>query len=205
MFRESKGECLAATEHADNSPPEFRRHIGSDFVIDANRINARGTLPQMCQLERWHRDGVTCIVISNEASAEASHGSSRRYLKTGEYIHTVTHGRAQDEVWLLKAIESVLYPAGARISNHQNDARIVFNAAKYLDILITADGASKTQPGGILGHREKLQALHPTIRIMSDDEAVDFVREKIRERDEQIKRIAGSFLNVQLPSWIGQD
>jgi hypothetical protein len=45
----------------------------------------------------------------------------------------------------------------------------------------TGDGASKSQPGGILGNREKLESL---VHIMSAEEAVAFVKQKMQERDE---------------------
>ena len=37
-----------------------------------------------------------------------------------------------------------------------NDIEIVFNAAKYEGILVTADGGSRRQLGGILGNRAAL-------------------------------------------------
>lgn len=184
---------------------EFKRHIGWDFVIDANRINARGKLPHMCQLEKWGRDGVTRIVISNEASEEASRGNTARRDKAADHINTVTHVRAPDEIQLLKAIVDVLSSGGTKKTNDEIDARIVFNAAKYLDILITNDGASNSQPGGILGHRDKLRSLHPSIKIMSDLEAVSFVRERIKQRDDQIRLIVEAFPSATTPSWVGQD
>jgi hypothetical protein len=65
--------------------------------------------------------------------------------------------------------------------NEANDVEIAFNANKYGAILVTADGGSRRQPGGILGNRVALARLG--VQVMSDGEAVALVREKIQERD----------------------
>ena len=63
-------------------------------------------------------------------------------------------------------IGAVIFPHGIRSQRQKNDVEIVFNAHKYERILITWDGASKRQPGGILGNREKLRSLD--IQVMRD-------------------------------------
>ena len=53
----------------------------------------------------------------------------------------------------------------------------------------------------MLGHRDQLSEF---VTIMSDDEAVAFIRSKIDERDNFNRRVAEE--NVQpLPDWTGQD
>jgi hypothetical protein len=79
--------------------------------------------------------------------------------------------------------------------------RIVCEAAKYGAILVTGDGGSKTQPGGILGNRHKLKNV---VKILSPDEAMDFVRHRIRERDEFNIRFVKEF-GGELPPWTGCD
>jgi hypothetical protein len=90
--------------------------------------------------------------------------------------------RSSHPIRCFKKIERVLWPEGARSANERNDVEVVAEAAKYAATLVTADGRSKTQPLGILGHREEL-ARAVGVKILSPDEAVDFVREKIRDRD----------------------
>ena len=46
-----------------------------------------------------------------------------------------------------------MFPNGAKDDNELNDVRIVCEAKKYEAILVTGDGGSKAQPGGILGNR----------------------------------------------------
>ena len=57
------------------------------------------------------------------------------------------------------------------------------------------------KPGGILGNREKLKDM---LTIFSPDEAVDFVRSKIKERDDFNMRVAKEF-GGELPEWTGKD
>lgn len=59
-------------------------------------------------------------------------------------------------------------------------------------------GGSRSQPGGILGNRDPLQAISGA-RIMTADEAVAHVHERIQNRDQLCRMIstdAGS--NVKL-------
>ena len=74
-------------------------------------------------------------------------------------------------------------------------------AVKYQAILVTSDGASKSQPGGILGNRHHLSNL---LQIMSPEESVAFIRSKIKERDELNRRLVKEF-GGELPSWTEQD
>lgn len=79
--------------------------------------------------------------------------------------------------------------------------KIIFDAAKYAAILVTGDGGSKSQPGGIIGNRDKLRDV---VKILSLEEAVTFIREKIQERDEFNKRVSKE-IGGQLPAWTGLD
>ena len=79
---------------------------------------------------------------------------------------------------------------------------IVFNAKKYCRILITNDGGSRSQPGGILGNASRLAELG--ITVMSDNCAVEKVEEKIRSRDKRAQKIADKFGDF-LPEWFNQD
>ena len=77
----------------------------------------------------------------------------------------------------------------------------MFEAAKYAAILVTRDGGSKNQPGGMLGNREKLRDY---VRLMSDSETVAFVEAKIAERDEFNRRVVAEY-GGELPPWTGKD
>ncbi|WP_457282685.1 hypothetical protein [Polaromonas sp. P5_D5] len=169
--------------------------------IDTNLINARQKLGAVNLLERWYADEVILINISSVAHDEAqADGDPLRVKKANEQIYTATPPVPENDP-LFEKVQTALFPQGPKDENQRNDIRIVCEAAKYHAILVTADGASKTQPGGILGNRHKLGNL---VQIMSPEEAVAFVRSKIRERDEFNERSVKEF-GGELPPWTGKD
>ncbi len=169
--------------------------------IDTNLINARQRLDAVNQLERWYKDEVILLNMSSTAHGEAqADGDKRRTRKANQQIYTNTPPISESDP-LFKQVEAPLFPQGAADENQRNDIRIVCEAARYHAILVTGDGASKSQPGGILGNRQKL---HGFVQIMSPDEAVAYVRSKIRDRDEFNERMAKEF-GGELPSWTGKD
>jgi len=171
--------------------------------IDTNLINARQKLEAVNQLERWYADGIILMNMSGTARTEAlAGGNKQRTRKANQQIFTVTDPEDSDGV-RFKAIEDVLFPAGAKDQNQRNDVRIVADAIHYAATLVTNDGASASQPGGILGHREEL-ARRFGVRILTADEAIAFVREKIRERDEFNRQVVREF-GGELPEWTGKD
>lgn len=169
--------------------------------IDANLINARQKLSAVNELEKWAEDGIICINMSSTARKEARAGSnSNRTRKADEQIHTLTpSAEANDPDY--QYIEAAIFPGGTKDENQQNDIKIIFEAKKYAAVLVTSDGGSKTQPGGILGNRDKLKNM---LKILSPDEAVDFVRSKIQERDNFNMRVAKEF-GGEVPEWTGSD
>ena len=171
--------------------------------VDANRVNARTALPNMNQLEKWRDDEVILMQVSRTAQEEAAAGgSTARSRKAHSYIFTLTGNLIDDERRQVSEIERVLFPNGASARNERNDVDVVFNAGKYGAILVTADGASRRQPGGILGNRAKLAALG--FEVMTDDEAVAHIRRKIHERDERAVERARRD-GKPVPAWVGKD
>ena len=157
----------------------------------------------MNQLEAWHKAGVILIHMSQIANEEAeAGGDARRSKKATSYIFSMTYGDTVDEQAEMRAIERMLFPNGADSQNERNDVEVVFNAKKYGAVLVTADGGSKRQPGGILGNRDALRRLG--VSVVTDAEAVEIVRKKIAERDARLRAKAASSNSV-LPSWIGSD
>jgi len=179
------------------------RSLPLEFYIDTNRINARQSLPHMDQLEKWHRNRVISIQMAEEAHDEAIRGNSaQRARKARSYIYSTVPPDMQAQYrHILKEIESILFPSGAQTPSQVNDVRIVFNAAYYMSILVTNDGDSSTQPNGILGNRDKLAKF---VQVMRDSEAVELVKERVRQRDERARKIA-SMTGQPLPEWVGND
>lgn len=169
--------------------------------IDTNLINARQKLQAVNQLEKWAEDEVILINISSSAFREAqADGNPQRVKKACQQVFTDTPAVEPHDPLYLR-VESALFPEGAQNENQRNDIRIVCEASKYPSILVTADGSSKSQPGGILGNRHKLKDI---VKILSPEEAVDFIRQKIKERDGFNAKFVEEF-GGNLPPWTGQD
>ena len=176
---------------------EEGRNLFLIFQIDANRINARAQLPNMNQLERWADSGIILVEMSRVAYDEARSGQDHsRSLKVSGYIYSYTYADTLEEKQTMDQIARVLFSEGMQTSNDRGDVEIVFNAHKYGAILVTADGA-------ILDKAPELAARFP-IRIMTDDQAVAFVRGRIRARDERARQRAVDS-DTPVPEWVGKD
>ena len=181
-----------------------QRYVYLRFVIDTNRINARGNLLYMNQLEKWHNDDVIQIEVPGEVLQEMSDGAyTPGTMKAKTYGRTIVTARMQAKYQSdRQKIESMLFPSGAREKGEQYDVGIVLNARHYRAILVTNDGDSKSQPNGILGNRAELAKMG--IQVMRDTEAVELVKRKIKERDDIARAIAEK-TGETAPQWVGTD
>jgi hypothetical protein len=161
------------------------------FQIDTNRINARGGLVYMNQLESWADNGTITLHFSSTVLNEIQkpgigHAREQQISRriSGELFTT---GFPEDEQRQpFEKIENILFPNGCKKDESKmNYVRIVFHAYKYHYILITDEGDSKSQPEGILGNAAALSAL--SIKVMRDSEAVDMVRCKIDKLNDYIQ------------------
>ena len=193
---------VSSGRYAPRTMTAHDRYLYLVFHIDANRINARGKLEHVNRLEKWRADGLIDVMMSRTAQAEAATGSETRMTKAYGYIFTMTSDLTQTEGKRRSEISRILFPHGLQSRNEQNDVDIVFNADKYRAILVTNDGASKSQPAGILGRRDELTNIG--IRVVSDREAVEMVLNAIASRDDRIRRICNAN-NESPPIWVGSD
>jgi hypothetical protein len=183
--------------------PKPNRFVFAAFQIDTNRINARQQIESMNQLEKWARDKVILLDMSEPAFREALNGNNwQRVQKTITYMFAQPAITAQQEQHLVSQIEQILFPGGAKTSNERNDVLAAFTAKKYQRTLVTKDGGSKSQPGGILGNAAALASLG--ITVASDTEAVCFVRAKIARRDADALHYC-NITGEPLPHWVGVD
>jgi hypothetical protein len=157
----------------------------------------------MNRLRKWHDDGVIALEMSEPALSEAlADADVVRSSTAREYTYCSTMATTKGEQNLLSQIEKCLFPRGACCQSERNDVEIVFNAWKYEAILVTNDGASRRQPGGILGNRDALRVIGA--QVMSDNEAVVYVEKRIERRD-RLARAQALNLRYELPSWVGTD
>jgi hypothetical protein len=174
-------------------------HERSVFVrvhLDANRINSRQRLPAVNQLETWQDDDVIELFMSETAHDEARDGGDpARTRKALGYIYSISMANTAGEQARIREIEGILGGSEPLDANTKRDAEIVFNAAKYSAILATADKR-------ILRNRQELHRLGA--RVMSDEEVVTHIREKVAERD-QFVRISAEHDGRPMPDWVGRD
>ena len=172
------------------------------FHIDTNMINAYGKLPAMSQLEKWAKGEVILINMSNVSFNEAQQGNNaKRTKKALSQIFTLVDESVDGSNPDYQKVAKAIFSDGVKDDNQRNDVKIVCDAIKWNAILVTNDGDSKKQPGGILGNADKLKDY---VKIMGDDEAVEFVNKKIEERDNRNREIA-KITGKELPEWTGKD
>lgn len=107
-----------------------------------------------------------CVHIGDEAPEL---DENRGKPGTLSYVFTLTEPDIDASSALYQDIERILFPDGTQCFNQKNDVKIVHDAAHWKAILVTDEGGSKRQPGGMLGNRSQLSRF---VRIMSDEEAV---------------------------------
>lgn len=178
------------------------RRVGPAYQLDANRINARQKDSFVNQLEKWHNEGVIFLEMPHDAYIEARHGSKERAEKADNYTWISTNDSIGGETEIRRKIEAILFPSGTINKNQQKDVMILFTARQASATLITADGDSKTQPGGILGNACALAKLG--IRVLSAQEAVNEVTQFIYARDQMARQISNS-TGAWPPHWVRQD
>lgn len=172
------------------------------FHIDTNLINARGKLDAMNQIEKWASDDVILVNMSNVSFYEAQQGNSvERTKKALSHIFTLqVDGFAEVDPLFIKFREAV-FPGQELSQNQINDIKVLCEASKWNAYLITNDGGSKKQPGGILGNRDKISDY---VTVMRDVEVVTFINEKIKERDAHNLKVH-QYTGLELPDWHGND
>lgn len=172
------------------------------FHIDTNMINAKGNLPAMNQIEKWAAEGLILVNMSDTSFCEAQQGNNTaRVQKALSQIFTITDESIRDDDNTFREVANILFPNGVENENQRNDVVIICEAIKYQAILVTNDGDSKKQPGGILGNADKLRNL---VQVMRDKEAVEFINLKISRRDA-INRKVSEYTGEALPEWTDKD
>ncbi len=172
------------------------------FHIDTNMINAYGKLPAMSQLEKWANAEVILINMSSVSFNEAQQGNNaKRTKKALSQIFTLLDESVDASNPTFQKVVNAIFPDGVKDDNQRNDVKIVCDAIKWHAILLTDDGGSKKQPGGILGNADKLKDY---VQIMRDHEAVEFINKKIEDRDNWNREIA-KITGKELPEWTGKN
>lgn len=182
-------------------PKRNLTHIA--FIVDTNCVNARQVMPEMNQLEDWASKELILLQTTEIAQNEMAAGNNAaRIAKAYSFIYTMSKRTTHEETAKLQKIEDILFPNGAVTQNQKNDVEIVFNAGKYPKPLITNDGGSKSQPGGILGNKHALASIG--IDVINPAEAVSKVKASLQDRDKYARQWALKN-GAEVPSWVGQE
>ena len=181
-----------------------RQVHGIILMLDTNCINARGSDLALNQIEKWRQDEVVVVIMDKVSHREAlKGGSDARSRKAMSHVFSLDVGRAAEDEQRSKTIEAIVFPPGCKSQNERNDVELVSQARRFNAHLITRDGGSSRQPGGLLGNRDQLQKA-VGVRIVTPEEAVDLVQGKIKTRDE-LTRYRASRVGAPLPEWVGRD
>jgi len=179
------------------------RNLDRVYQLDANRINARQKDADVNQLELWHKHKVIFLEMSLIAYDEACIGSKDRSKKAENYTWISTNDSLGGETEFRRIIESIVFPLGAKKPGEKNDISILLDAKIGGATLVTLDGASHSQPGGILGNANRLLS-DIGIRVITAKQAVNEIRKYIRFRDRVARNVA-KITGKKLPKWVGKD
>jgi hypothetical protein len=150
----------------ETSPPPL-------YLLDANACNARQSIPALNELERLAEEGLIQLCYTYVTWDEAQRGSVMRRIKVDDFFYL---GLASDdenkliqEQWR-KKIENIVFPFHEKSESQRADIEALLIVKMAGGCFVTRDGGSTTQPGGILGHRDKLALLG--IEVVGFDEAL---------------------------------
>jgi N-acetylmuramic acid 6-phosphate (MurNAc-6-P) etherase len=128
----------------------------------------------MNELEKMADEGKIMLNWSSTAQSEALNNESQNLKRKAQtHIYTIndeddefpqTPSKIQNEIFKIMEISS------QSSQNDINDALIICEAHKYGAILISNDGASRSQAKGILGRRNELKDY---VQVVTPSEALE--------------------------------
>jgi hypothetical protein len=139
------------------------------FHLDANTVNSRQTDPHLNKLEYLASVGVVKLEYSEVAYDEAEYGSVGRKTKVEKFTWAGLANQPELEDSWRRLIADAVFPSGVITASQRNDVEILLTAKIAGAILVTNDGASKSQGRGILGSKMQLDALG--IQVLNPAEA----------------------------------
>ena len=162
----------------------MRQRVGQPFIADSNRVNSRGGLPAMTALRKLADAGDIKLLYTEEIQAELERCRNPKIRTASRELSALFAKSLDDdeEEDQRGRITRILFPNGLRSDNDRVDVDTIRVAQLWTANVITNDGASKTQPGGILGAASRLHR-EIGVQVMRDFEAEKLVARLIRERD----------------------
>jgi hypothetical protein len=129
------------------------------FLLGANACNAKQAIAELNELERIGRSGRIDLQYTETTWDEARRNSERRQAKVHKSLFTGANVNRELEAPWREAIARAVFPEGIVTDDQRRDVEALLTAKLAGGYFVTRDGASKTQPGGILGHKAELAAL----------------------------------------------
>jgi len=182
--------------------PDLALMFGLSFQLDSNRVNARGGLASVSELEEWKKRGVIGLEWSSpvyeELARDAPDGA--RWKKACGRLVAKPAITLESERRDLAEIEALVFPGGPRDENERADALALFAAKKYCAIFVTNDGAGGKKRG-ILTSRQRLADVG--VQVVTDEEAVALVRRALGDfaRMERQRSMSGESLHEWIAAW----
>lgn len=132
------------------------------FLLDANACNSLQRIGQLNELEGMAQAGLIHLLYTETTWGEAQLGSPGRCRKVSDYFF-VGLSNDNENVQLQQPwreeIAQIVFPAGVRNDNQRRDVEALLTVKMSGGCFVTSDGASASQPGGILGHKTELAQL----------------------------------------------
>jgi len=149
-------------------------HIPVLYLLDANACNSLQRIGQLNELERMADAGLIDLLYTETTWDEAQFGSMQRRCKVSDFsfvgLSNDAENRRLQRPWR-EAIEQIVFPTGAKNDNERRDVETLLTVKTSGGVFVTNDGASRTQPGGILGHKVQLARLG--IEVLNFTEALE--------------------------------
>jgi hypothetical protein len=150
------------------------------FFLDANCVNARQGCLAMNALEELERCRLIELNYSETSQNEASKNSTRRAEKASEYPY-IRLNSEWDRPEFRQQIERIVFPQGAQTPQMRNDIDLLHLAEMDGSPVVTLDGDSSSQTGGILGHAAELEDLGISV-LRPTDALIHAIRQLGTER-----------------------
>jgi hypothetical protein len=125
----------------------IEKNVGN-YAIDSNCIMPRRYQSELQKIRMWGNHGVITLEVSFTVIDESVRGigGKDRFSEVDQNAHLEGNNFLGKEVEEKKAIESIVFPNGAKKENKKKDIQLLYDARCSGATLITMDGKSKTQP-----------------------------------------------------------
>lgn len=181
------------------------RRLRQPFIVDTNRANTRRQLFAMNKLQQWKSDGVIRLNYTFEIQRELERCRNPKFREASHALGVLfaRSCSAIEEKEQRDKIAGIIFPNGLKDNTDRVDVDTIRVAQLWGAIVITDDGASKRQPGGLLGATLRLHR-EVGVKVIRDVDAEGMVSRLINQRD-QLEIFEAAFEKRTVADWCGKD